>query len=179
MAITYAERQHIIELAVFEFAAFPGGTYLSEIVSMFESNGRDLLRLADLLDDTGVYESLNPATQTLCAFAHELLAPWRLQADSAAVDFVASRWLAGESKGQIACEAIQALHAITPADAPQYLDAQAMLSNKTVYAEYWSVTLGNSSTDIAVLRDAFDHWEPSNWIEDPIGIVGVPAALPA
>jgi hypothetical protein len=171
MSITATERTQIIEFIVTMFEAAPGATYLSQVVAMYEANGHRLDTLAAQLDDTAVYQGLNPAAQTLCAFTSELLAPLALTNDRLATDFVASRWAAGESKGQIAFEAYQALESVTAFASPQYLWALATLRNKEAAAEYYSVTVLGAATDIQTLRDVIrdvdaDHWPPI-WIEPP------------
>jgi hypothetical protein len=171
MSITATERTQIIDLIVMMFEAAPGATYLSQIVAMYEANGHSRDTLAAQLDDTTVHQGLNPPTQTLCAFTSELLGPLNLSADAFATDFVASRWVAGATKGQIACEALQALDNVAPSAAPQYLWAHATLINKAAVAEYYSVTLGQTTTDIqalrAVIADVTADSLPPIWIEPP------------
>jgi len=175
MATTARERTNIVELVVLMFEAAPGTSYLSQAVAIYEASGRNLQGLANILDDTAIYQSLNASGQTLCEFTRELIGPLGLQNDTAAIDFIASRWVAGESKGQIAYEALQVLNSFEPSSSgTQYQKAEAALLTKTVWAEYYSVTKGLASTDLDVLRGLIlpITEDPGTWppivIDDPI-----------
>jgi hypothetical protein len=152
MAITATERTQIVELAVLMFNAAPGATYLSQLVSMYEANGHNLQALAVTLAATPAYQALNPNFQLASDFATAFLSPLGLQADSVAVAFVTSKFNAGESKGQIAFEAFNALNGITSANGAQYQAAKAILLNKTAVAEFYSETLHIGETNLAVLQ---------------------------
>jgi len=157
MAITATERTQIIELTVLMFNAAPGATYLSQIVSLYESNGRSLSNLANIFAGTSAYVSLNPNFQTAEEFAAAFLTPLGLQGDSLAVDFVVSRFNSGATKGQIAYEGFVALNSIPAGAAQIYLDAKATLENKTEVAEYYSVEKQIAATDLATLQNVVDN----------------------
>jgi S-layer protein len=152
MAITAAERTQIIELTTLMFNAAPGAFYLSQIVAVYESNGRSLQTLANILGSTPVYQSLNPNFQTAAEFAADLLTPLGLQNDTFATSFIVSRFNAGQSKASIVFQAFTALNGVTATDAAQYQAAKAALLNKTAVAEYYSVTKEGAATDLVTLQ---------------------------
>jgi hypothetical protein len=149
MALTTAERTNIIKLVVGMFNAAPGATYLAELTTSFEANGRSLSNLAKDLALTPAYKAINPVFQTAAEFATSFLTPLGLQANAVAIDFVTAKFNAGVSKGQIAYEAIVALDAST---ATEFADAKAIVSNKTTVAEYYSVTKNITQTNVATLQ---------------------------
>src|SRR6185369_6455530 len=112
MAITAAERTQIIELTTLMFNAAPGAFYLTQIVAVYEGNGRSLQTLANILGSTGVYQSLNPNFQTAAEFAADLLATVGLTGDQFATDFITSRFNAGQSKASIVFQAFSALNGV-------------------------------------------------------------------
>jgi Ca2+-binding RTX toxin-like protein len=153
MAITTTERAQIIELTVLMFDAAPGSNYLSQIVSMYESNGHNLQSLARTLAITGAYQSLNANFQTAGDFATKLLAPLNLDTDAFARDFVMSKFNSGVSKGDIALAVMNALNNdVTSSSPAQYVAAKAILLNETEVATYYSVTKGIAETDLTKLQ---------------------------
>jgi S-layer protein len=152
MAITAAERTQIIELTSLMFNAAPGAFYLSQIVAVYESNGRSLQTLANILGSTPIYQSLNPNFQTAAEFAADLLTPLGLQNDTFATSFIVSRFNAGQSKASIVFQAFTALNGVTATDAAQYQAAKTALLNKTAVAEYYSVTKEGAATDLITLQ---------------------------
>jgi S-layer protein len=151
MALSATERTSIINLVVGMFNAAPGSTYLAELTVAYEASGRSLSHLAKLLSDTTGYKALNPVYQTAAEFATSFLTPLGLQANTEAIDYITAKFNAGESKGQIAHDAMAAIKASV---APAFANAQAILTNKTSAAEYYSVTLGTAQTSIAALQAA-------------------------
>ncbi len=151
MALTTAERSNITKLVVAMFNAAPGATYLAELTVAFEANGRSLTNLARDLSNTAAYKALNPAFQTAAEFAAALLTPLGLQANTTAVDFVVSRFNAGNgnNKGQIAFDVANALTLTT---ATEFAAAKAILNNKTTVAEYYSVTKAVAQTNVGSLQ---------------------------
>lgn len=149
MALTTTERSDIIKLVVGMFNVAPGSTYLSQFTVAYEANGRSLSNLAKDLAKTGAFLSINPVFQTGSEFATSFLTPLGLQANTEAVAFIVARFNAGESKGQIALEALTALNAST---APAFANAKAILNNKTAVAENYSVAQNGSATALAALQ---------------------------
>lgn len=174
MAITATERSQIVELAVLMFNAAPGAEYLSQIVSVYEANGRSLQTLAGILGGTSVYAALNPNTQTAEAFADAFLTPLGLQADSLARDFIIAKMNAGVSKGAIVYEAYAALNSVPDSANNQYSAANAILNNKVAVATYYSVDRGIAATDLASLQTAL-----SGVTADPASVTSAKAAIDA
>ncbi len=152
MSITTTERTNIEKLLVLMFNAAPGATYLSEVVSLYETLGHNMAALANTLDDIPIYNTLNPNFQTAAEFAAEFLTPLGLQADSLALSFVIDKFNAGVPKGQIAYEALLALNGVDSSMAAQYVNAKAILDNKAAVSEYYSVTAGVAQLDVGVLQ---------------------------
>jgi hypothetical protein len=153
MAITATERTQIVELVTLMFNAAPGATYLSQIVSLYESNGHNLQTLAEQLGTTSVFQSLNPNFQTAAEFASSFLTPLGLQGDAFATDFIVSRFNAGVSKADIMYQGFQALNSVGSGAASQYVNAQAILMNKEAVAEYYTVTANGNATDLSTLQN--------------------------
>ncbi|MDB5872311.1 MAG: hypothetical protein JWQ07_1753, partial [Ramlibacter sp.] len=152
MSITATERTEIEKLLVLMFNAAPGSTYLSEVVSLYESLGHNLQSLANTLDDIPAYNTLHPNFQTAAEFAADFLTPLGLQNDALAKSFVIDKFNAGVSKGEISYEALLALESVDSGMAAQYTNAKAILLNKTAVSEYYSVTKGIPQTDINTLQ---------------------------
>ena len=151
MAITAQERSDLIELAVLMFNAAPGATYLSELASIYESTGRNLAVVANILAGTPAYQQLNPNFQTAEEFATAFLTPLGLEANTTAREFVVARLNAGASKGQVAFEAMVALDAYTGDDAA-IVTAKAEVANKVEVSEYYSVTKAVAQTNLGTLQ---------------------------
>src|SRR5882757_4603564 len=81
MSITAAERHEIAELLVLMFNAAPGATYLSQIVSVYESVGHNLKTLAEVLGNHPAYQATHPNFWTGDDFATNLLTPLGLSGD--------------------------------------------------------------------------------------------------
>src|SRR6185369_4354845 len=172
MAITTAERTQIIELTTLMFDAAPGAFYLSQIVAVYEGNGRSLQSLANILGSTGIYQSLNPNFQTATEFAAKLLTPLGLQGDALATDFIVTRFNAGQSKASIVFQAFNALNGVTTNDAAKYQAAKLALVNLTTVAEFYSVTAGGTATDLATLQAVV-----TGVTSDPATVVAAEAAI--
>lgn len=156
MSITTTERTNIEKLLVLMFNAAPGSTYLSEVVSLYETLGHDMAALANTLDDIPIYNTLNPNFQTAEEFAAEFLTPLALETDPLALSFIIDKFNAGVPKGQIAYEALQALNGVDSSMAAQYVNAKAILDNKAAVSEYYSVTVGVAQLDVGVLQLVLD-----------------------
>lgn len=149
MALTSAERTSIINLVAGMFNASLGATYMADLAVAFEANGRNLLNLAKDLTQTGAFKQLHSPAQTAAEFATSFLTPLGLQSNAYAVNYVTTRLAAGASKADIVFEAVSALNVTTSAE---FADARAILTNKTVVAEYYTVTKAVAQTDLALLQ---------------------------
>ncbi|HVZ46153.1 MAG TPA: hypothetical protein VHA82_20265 [Ramlibacter sp.] len=157
MAITATERSEIVELVVLMLDAAPGAAYLQAIVAAYEASGRNLHVLADLLGNTALFQSVNTNFQSAEEFAQTLLAPLGLQDDPLVHDFVVAQVNGGAAKADVIFVLWQVLHNLPPGLPQQYVDAQAALQNRAYVAEYYSITLGESATDLAALQDVIVH----------------------
>ena len=151
MAITAVERLNIIKLTVALYNAAPGASGLSDFSAFYEANGRNLNTLALNLSNNNIFKSLYPNFQTGSEFATQLLSTYGLQNNTAAIDFVTSRFNAGVSKGQIAYEAALAVNNTT-ATTGDFATARALFNNKALVAENYSVALSGQSVNIGTLQ---------------------------
>ena len=149
MALSTQERTSIIKLTVTMFNGALGAAFLTELTNSFESNGRDLAKLARDMAATNLFRSINPPSQSPENFAATLLIPLGLQGDSVAFEFVLAKFRAGVDKGQIVYDAMVALNNTT---APQYASAKALLDNKTAVSDYYTVTKPTTSIDLPTLK---------------------------
>ncbi len=152
MSVTATQRFEIEKLLVLMFDAAPGAMYLSQVVGLYESVGRNLQVVANALDDLPVFQQLHPNFQTAAEFAADFLTPLGLQNDGLAKNFVMDKFNAGVPKGEIMYQGLQALNGLGSDAASQYLAAKAILNNKAAVSEYYSVTLGISNDDIGILQ---------------------------
>ncbi|MBF6631342.1 MAG: hypothetical protein ITG01_09390 [Comamonas sp.] len=149
--ITSQERTNILKLVAGMFNAVPGATYLEEFSTAFLAMGNDYGSLATALGNTGAFKSLYPSSLTVQETANKFLGTLGLANNAEAQDFVQAKLNAGESIASVVFQSLLALVDSTSTDA-EIVAAQAQLSNKAAVAEYYSVTLGASSADLATLQ---------------------------
>ena len=155
MALNSAERTNIIKLTVGLFNAAPGAAGLSDFTIFYEANGRSLNALALNLGNNVIFRSLYPNFQTISEFATALLSPYGLQDNTDAIAFVTTRFssplTSAYNKGSIAFETILAINNST-ATSGDLANARAILNNKTLVAENYSVTLKGQAVAIGQLQ---------------------------
>ena len=151
MAITSLERTNLIKLVVGMFNAAPGATYLNEVATIFEANGRDLGKVANILAHSPAFTSIYTPALTNQEFASKFLTSFGLQGNTLATDFVVGRLNAGVSKSDVM---VQALVALNNTISPAFADAKAIFLNKSLVAENFSVTLNKTTTDLMELQGA-------------------------
>ncbi len=158
MAISSAERGELFKLAVGFFDASPGTAYLAELTSTYEalrgaglSQSQAIQSIATSLDNTGAFMSVYPNYQTNSEFANAWLGTLGLGGNAIATDFVVSQLNAGADKGGVVLAGLNALLAYSGDDVGLNA-AKALLQNKIAAAEYYTLTLGGSSTDVGVLQ---------------------------
>ncbi|OYU44963.1 MAG: hypothetical protein CFE44_10040 [Burkholderiales bacterium PBB4] len=149
MAVNNQERLVIQALGIALFDCALGATFLADLSVAYEANGRNFAQLARTLSDTVVFKGRFPVTQTASEFANTLLSTYQLQNNTIAIDFVTAKFNAGVNKGQIAYDVAVAIASTTDA---LFAKAQAILTNKTTVADYFSVIKGVAATDLATLQ---------------------------
>lgn len=149
MTISAQERTSLIQLTVAMFDVAPGATYLATLGAALEANGHNMSALAVEVANTSLYQSQFPATQSAAEFAAAFLTPLGLQGNATALGFIEAEFAAGVNKGQIVYDALAALDSTS---APEFANAKALLANETAVAEYYSVTLGATVTDMGLLH---------------------------
>lgn len=147
--ITTQERTNILKLVAGLFNAAPGAQYLSDFTSVYQAGGNNLQALALTLGTTGAFKSIYPNYLTADEFATKFLTTVGLQANTEAQDWVKAKVAAGESFASVI---YQGLVAIDGSTSPDFAAAKAQLANKAAAAEYYSVTLGASSDQLATLQ---------------------------
>ncbi|ANY61513.1 hypothetical protein MA05_04605 [Comamonas aquatica] len=133
------------------FDAAPGAQYLEEFTSAFLALGNDYAALATALGNTSAFKSQYPSSLTVEETANKFLGSLGLANNTEAQDFVQSKLNAGEGIASVVFQALQALVDYAGDDA-ELQAAQTQLANKAAVAEYYSVTLGASSDQLAVLQ---------------------------
>lgn len=162
--VTSQERTNILKLVAGMFNAAPGATYLEEFSSAFLALNKDYGALATALGNTGPFKALYPSSLTVEETATKFLTTLGLAANTEAQDFVQAKLNAGESIASVIFQSLVALVESTSTD-PEIVAAQALLANKATVAEYYSVTLGASSDQLATL-----HGIVANVTADPASV---------
>ncbi|MCO4758468.1 MAG: hypothetical protein KC477_10610, partial [Oceanospirillaceae bacterium] len=156
MEITAVDRSNIVKLIVGMFDAAPGATYLGQFESII-SSGRGFALLTEDLSQSSAFLNLYPADNSSSDFVSSFLNT--LLADNVttenmqqAVDYV-SNILAGNG-GNRADAILQTLIALNnvSVDNAAFGAAAKAFANKAQVAEYYSVDLDASASDIATLR---------------------------
>ena len=149
--ITSQERTNILKLVAGMFNAAPGAQYLEEFTTAFQALGNDYAALATALGNTTAFKGLYPSSLTVEETANKFLGSLGLANNAEAQDFVQSKLNAGEGIASVVYQALLALVDYAGEDA-ELLAAQTQLANKAAVAEYYSVTLGASSDELAALQ---------------------------
>jgi S-layer protein len=153
MAMTAEQRTAIIKAVVGMFGAAPGATYLNEL-SPYAGKTTQLIH--DLTTTTA-FKTLYPTFLTNQEFATKFLnnllgsAVTDADAKAWAINWMTSMLNTGASRGQVIAEALAALDAISSNDAVWGKAAQ-QFDNKVTVAEYYTVTMGATSTDLTTLQ---------------------------
>lgn len=154
---TTSQQYDVIRLMLAMFNAAPGNMYLQEFAG-YIANGTTMSELANMLAQTEAFQSpqLYPSSLTSQQFAAKLVA--NLMADTA--NSVNRAWLTdviisyldnGASRGEVIWLLVSALTPIPYTDY-NWGKTSAQFANKVDVAYYYSVTTGQSSTDLGTLQ---------------------------
>ncbi|PCI77064.1 MAG: hypothetical protein COB20_09020 [SAR86 cluster bacterium] len=158
---TAAETTSIIQLVVGMVNAAPGADILAELEAIVDS-GVTIEELAEAITenpawsgDTGLFPDFLPNAIFADSFLTQLLGgEVTEEVLTASIDAMTADLNAGTSRGAAINASIDALAASTD---PDFADAAAALANKTEVAEYYSVTIAQSSESldelVAVVSD--------------------------
>lgn len=143
MAITQDQQTDILEVVAGLFNAAPGRAYMTELANIYESVGSDTEQLADVLDDTPLFQSeVLLGRVTTEAQVGILMDHFGLVADddpasagSQAEAYFTQKLEADEEFGKIVFDAVTYLNG-TPA--PEFADTKALLDNKVQVARIYS-----------------------------------------
>ncbi len=144
-----ADRSNIFKLVVGMFNAAPGASYLAEFSDVFVAMGRDYGALALALGKTAPFKALYPEKMNAAAFANKFLATLGLKTNLEAQDWVKFQLSTGKSHAQVMLEA---LVAIVETKDPAFAQAQKLLANKALVAEFFSVDKKQSSESMEHLQ---------------------------
>ena len=169
--LTAAQRTAIIKMVVGMFGAAPGATYLNEL-SVYGSN---IAQMVEDLSQTGAFKGLYPTFLTNEEFATNFLNNLlgSTVTDTAAKDW-AKNWMVSRltqaSRGVVIFEVLSALDAVSESDAT-WGAAKTQLANKTAVAEYYTVTMQGSSTDLATLQSVVAGVTNTTDVSNPGNII--------
>lgn len=155
MALTSTQVTNITKLAVAMFGVAPGG-YMTTLTTIFNSVNGDMNAFANALAATPAFTSASyyPNYLTTAQIATKMVNSYGLTGDAAtaAQDYFVANLNAGVSIGSLFVAANDFLAA--NASNATYSAAAATLANKAAVAEYYTVTLAGTSTDLGVLGGA-------------------------
>lgn len=177
MAITAAQRTDIIKAVVGVFNAAPGATYLNSFTA-YGSNIEGLVN--DLVADPA-FTAIYPVFLTNEEFAAKYIDSLVGNAAAAEDKAWAVNWLAGQlNSGMSRADAI--ILAVTELQAaaadPKWAAAATQFANKVVVAEYYSVDMLGSSTDVGVLQGVVGGVTATTDVSTPAAIEAVISATP-
>ena len=156
MAISTLERTGIQKLVIAMFNAVPGGIYLGEFTGLYEgAANRSLSGLADILGQSPTFKALFPPFQTAAEFATAILTPHGLQNNQETIDFVTSRF-GTTSKAQLALLVGVTIELNTSPNAA-LVNAKAILVNKAIVSEQFSVTSNSQANTLVALQAAISQ----------------------
>lgn len=157
--ITSAQQTQILKITAGLFNAAPGAAYLSEFASAV-TGGMSMLQLSNALANTSAFTiGVMGGKVTATAQTTQLMENFGLTygaTDAASVG--AQAWFmaqinAGRGFGEIIYDAVTALSdSAWVAANSDYAGVAAALSNKAAVSEYYSATLGQSSSELATLQ---------------------------
>jgi hypothetical protein len=154
-SLTNAQRDYLTTLFVGMFNAAPGADYLGALVEVREA-GYSLPQIADILASKPQFKELYPATMSAEDAADRIIATLLTDDTSDATKEWAKDWLieqlTGDENLSLGAVLYKALEALTLTENDNYASAQAQLANKLEVANYYSVKLLQSSTDLDELQ---------------------------
>ncbi|NCC76918.1 MAG: hypothetical protein EOM08_10845 [Clostridia bacterium] len=169
--MTTEQRTQIIKAVVGVFGAAPGATYLDEL-SAYAGNPAALIQD---LTTTGAFTFLYPSYLTNEEFSGKyldsVLGAAVSDADKAwAVEWMTAGLEAGQTRGQMVLAVLTALSTVDIADEHWGAAAQ-QLHNKTVIAEYYTVAMGEVSTDLATLQGVLANVDNDTDVTKPEEVI--------
>jgi hypothetical protein len=180
MAITAIERHDIAELIVIMFNAAPGAHYLSQTISAYESVGKSLPDLADLIGEHPNYQAVPENSNTLTneEFTENLLSNVGLSGDFRATTEIVNALNDGATKAEVSYGLFAFLNdvLVSPSGmwAPQYVTAANIMDNKADVSIYYSVTKGLSAFTLEELQGVLEGVdETQQSVDDAIERINV------
>ncbi len=154
--LTSAQQKAAFEMGVGLFGISMGTTYLSAVADYLTSPGATMEDLYDIVLSSTVANSFGYYNyQTSAQFADKLVASMLPAGTSSAIaqqakDAIVAMMSDGMSKGATAMAVIDFLSDTSASDAT-FGAAAKQLDNRVAVAEYFTLTKGNASTDLALL----------------------------
>ena len=165
--VSAADQDNILKLVAGMFNAAPGAGYLKEFSDAFVAMGSDYSALARGLGASSAFKPLYPASMSDDAFATQFLSTLGLQLNLEAQTWVKAHVQAGKPYAQVMLEALVAL--VETKDA-SFADAQKLLTQKAVVAEYFSVTEAKSSDSLEYLQAVLSKVQTDSDLSTPAAI---------
>ena len=165
--VSAADQDNILKLVAGMFNAAPGAGYLKEFSDAFVAMGSDYSALARGLGASSAFKALYPASMSDDAFATQFLSTLGLQLNLEAQTWVKAHVQAGKPYAQVMLEALVAL--VETKDA-SFADAQKLLTQKAVVAEYFSVTEAKSSDSLEYLQAVLSKVQTDSDLSTPAAI---------
>lgn len=185
ITLTPTQRTDIIKIAVATFGVAPGG-YMNVLTQMFFDAGSDLTAFANALTATDAFKSQAGYTvfSTNAESAAKMAAAYGLtdittadSAGKAAYDFFLANLNAEVPMGTLFVAANEFL-AAQPADSA-FADVAKMLANKAAVAEYYTVNLAGTSTDLGQLASVVSSVTAASDVSTPEAMAAIIAASAA
>lgn len=155
MAITTTERTQITQLAVSMFGAAPGG-YLTELVDMYNANGKSMTALANALANMDAYKVNFPSYLSNEETAAKVAAQYGMNsADNGigteAYNFVLGELNNGKSLGEIYVYANDFMYNTTLSN---WAEPHNLFVNQVKISNYYTVDMQGTEKNLDVLKSA-------------------------
>ncbi len=175
MALTLAEQNALVQVAVGMYDAAPGGVYLNDFTNFVEA-GNSIQALVNVLAGSPSFQAPaffpNSLTngQFGVKFIDQLVGTDVAAADKAwAASWIEGQLNAGVSRGDAIINAVSALSAIPFTD-PAWGTASQAYANKVTVAQYYSVVAGGNATDIGELQAVIADVTATSDVSTPAAI---------
>ncbi|MCL4432859.1 MAG: Ig-like domain-containing protein [Epsilonproteobacteria bacterium] len=157
MALTSIQLTDIVKATVVMFSAAPGG-YMQELKNSFIANGSDMTKFMTALSESSIFTNQYPNNMSNTEKAAKMAGAYGLTdittegtAGKQAYDYFLNGLTANKNMGAMFAEANAFIATTTDA---AFTTTKTLLANKTAVAEHYTVGLGSTSKDYAVLESA-------------------------
>lgn len=178
MAITATQRTDIVKVVVGLFNAAPGAIYLNNFTA-YAGNTAGLTN--DLIADpafTSIYPSFLTSLEFGTKFIDALVGNAAAAADKQwAAEWIAGQLDAGSSRAEVVTLAVTELQGA--AGSAKWGAAATQFANKVAVAEYYSVNMLGSATDVGLLQGVVGSVTATTDVSTPAALEAAVSATPA